>query len=81
MADVRMEHLKDENHVQKLQCGSSRLYSLTSPAPAATRTDRQADVTAGIRRRRLSSAASGGGHRRRDDRGGRTQGGHDGGVR
>ena len=31
MADVRMEHLKDENHVQKLQLGSSRLYSLTSP--------------------------------------------------
>jgi uncharacterized protein (DUF427 family) len=31
MADVRMEHLTDENHVQKLQLGSSRLYSLTSP--------------------------------------------------
>jgi uncharacterized protein (DUF427 family) len=31
MADVRMEHLRDEDHVQKLQLGSSRLYSLTSP--------------------------------------------------
>src|SRR5260370_13991565 len=31
IADVRMEHLKDENHAQKLQLGSSRLYSLTSP--------------------------------------------------
>jgi uncharacterized protein (DUF427 family) len=29
-ADVRMEHLQDENHAQKLQLGSSRLYSLTS---------------------------------------------------
>src|SRR6266436_7999491 len=29
--DVRMEYLHDENHVQKLQFGSSRLYSLTSP--------------------------------------------------
>ena len=28
--DVRMEHLQDENHAQKLQLGSSRLYSLTS---------------------------------------------------
>ena len=31
MSDVRMEHLQDDNHVQKLQFGSSRLYSLTSP--------------------------------------------------
>jgi uncharacterized protein (DUF427 family) len=31
MSDVRMEHLQDENHVQELQLGSSRLYSLTSP--------------------------------------------------
>src|SRR6202011_126615 len=30
-SDVRMEHLQDENHAQKLQLGSSRLYSLTSP--------------------------------------------------
>src|SRR4051795_4360000 len=29
-SDVRMEHLHDENHVQKLQFGSSRLYSLSS---------------------------------------------------
>jgi uncharacterized protein (DUF427 family) len=29
-ADVRMEHLQDENHVQKLQLGSSRLFSLNS---------------------------------------------------
>src|ERR1700759_2387975 len=29
-ADVRMEHLQDENHVQKLQFGSSRLFSLNS---------------------------------------------------
>jgi uncharacterized protein (DUF427 family) len=28
--DVRMEHLQDENHVQKLQLGSSRLFSLNS---------------------------------------------------
>src|ERR1700744_4890704 len=32
MADVRMEHLKDENHVQKLQFGSSRLFSLLCAA-------------------------------------------------
>ena len=31
MGDVRMEHLHDENHVQELQLGSSRLFSLTSP--------------------------------------------------
>src|ERR1700742_499687 len=31
MADVGMEYLQDENHVQKLQFGTSRLYSLTSP--------------------------------------------------
>jgi len=31
VVDVRIEHLKDENHVQKLQLGSSRLFSLTSP--------------------------------------------------
>jgi uncharacterized protein (DUF427 family) len=31
MSDVRLEHLQDENHVQKLQLGSSRLFSLTSP--------------------------------------------------
>src|SRR5260370_41518508 len=31
IADVRSEHLQDENHAQKLQLGSSRLYSLTSP--------------------------------------------------
>src|ERR1700756_3222643 len=30
MSDVRMEYLQDENHVQKLQFGSSRLYSLSS---------------------------------------------------
>src|ERR1700730_1486718 len=29
--DVRMEHLHDENHVQELQLGSSRLFSLRSP--------------------------------------------------
>ena len=29
-ADVRMDHLQDENHAQKLQLGSSRLFSLTS---------------------------------------------------
>jgi uncharacterized protein (DUF427 family) len=29
-ADVQMDHLQDENHVQKLQLGSSRLFSLTS---------------------------------------------------
>src|ERR1700737_5587899 len=29
-SDVRMEHLHDENHVQKLQFGSSRLHSVTS---------------------------------------------------
>src|SRR5246500_5720001 len=29
MSDVRMEYLQDENHVQKLQFGSSRLHSLT----------------------------------------------------
>ncbi|MCW2659385.1 MAG: hypothetical protein JWP83_537 [Mycobacterium sp.] len=29
-SDMRMDHLRDENHVQKLQFGSSRLYSLTS---------------------------------------------------
>src|ERR1700738_2123137 len=31
VSDVRMDHLRDENHVQKLQFGSSRKYSLTSP--------------------------------------------------
>src|ERR1700739_2097863 len=31
VTDVRMELLQDEDHVQKLQLGSSRLYSLTSP--------------------------------------------------
>jgi uncharacterized protein (DUF427 family) len=31
VSDVRMEHLIDENHVQELQFGSSRLFSLTSP--------------------------------------------------
>ena len=31
VGDVRMEHLQDESHVQKLQLGSSRLFSLTSP--------------------------------------------------
>ncbi len=31
VGDVRTEHLQDENHVQKLQLGSSRLFSLTSP--------------------------------------------------
>jgi uncharacterized protein (DUF427 family) len=31
VSDVRMERLKDENHAQKLQFGSSRLHSLTSP--------------------------------------------------
>src|SRR5580693_9269001 len=31
VVDVRIEHLQDENHVQKLQLGSSRLFSLTSP--------------------------------------------------
>src|SRR6202162_6626150 len=36
MSDVRMEHLQDENHVQKVQFGSSRLYSLTSPERTLT---------------------------------------------
>jgi uncharacterized protein (DUF427 family) len=31
VGDIRMEYLKDENHVQELQFGSSRLFSLTSP--------------------------------------------------
>jgi uncharacterized protein (DUF427 family) len=31
VGDVRMEHLHDESHVQELQLGSSRLFSLTSP--------------------------------------------------
>jgi len=31
VGDVRTEHLQDENHVQKLQLGSSRLFSLMSP--------------------------------------------------
>jgi uncharacterized protein (DUF427 family) len=31
VGDVRMEYLNDENHVQELQFGSSRLFSLTSP--------------------------------------------------
>jgi uncharacterized protein (DUF427 family) len=31
VGDVRMEYLHDENHVQELQFGSSRLFSLTSP--------------------------------------------------
>src|ERR1700744_4033841 len=30
LSDVRTEHLLDENHVQELQLGSSRLFSLTS---------------------------------------------------
>ncbi|MGB6512756.1 MAG: DUF427 domain-containing protein, partial [Mycobacterium sp.] len=30
MGDIRMEHLHDESHVQELQLGSSRLFSLTS---------------------------------------------------
>ena len=30
ISDVRMEHLLDEDHPQRLQLGSSRLYSLTS---------------------------------------------------
>lgn len=30
VSDVRTEHLLDENHVQELQLGSSRLFSLTS---------------------------------------------------
>ena len=40
MSDVRMEYLQDENHVQKLQFGSSRLYSLSSAGrtwPSAAR--------------------------------------------
>src|SRR5258708_19441314 len=32
-ADVRMDHLQDENHVQKLQLRSSRLFSFNSPEP------------------------------------------------
>src|SRR5271165_436650 len=39
-ADVRMELLQDEDHVQKLQLGSSRLYSLSSAGrtwPSAAR--------------------------------------------
>jgi len=31
VGDVHMEYLTDENHVQELQFGSSRLFSLTSP--------------------------------------------------
>src|ERR1700722_4876378 len=31
VGDVRMEYLHDEDHVQELQFGSSRLFSLTSP--------------------------------------------------
>src|ERR1700684_4103440 len=31
VGDIRMEYLHDENHVQELQFGSSRLFSLTSP--------------------------------------------------
>jgi uncharacterized protein (DUF427 family) len=31
VGDVRMEYLQDESHVQELQFGSSRLFSLTSP--------------------------------------------------
>jgi hypothetical protein len=35
-SDVRMDHLRDENHVQKLQFGSSRLYSPGPLPPVST---------------------------------------------
>ena len=52
MSDVRMEHLHDENHVQKLQFGSSRLYSLTSAErtwPSAARVYDSGPVAGSVR--------------------------------
>jgi len=51
-SDVRMDHLRDENHVQKLQFGSSRLYSLTSAErtwPSAARVYDSGPVAGSVR--------------------------------
>jgi len=51
-SDVRMEYLRDENHVQKLQFGSSRLYSLTSAErtwPSAARVYDSGPVAGSVR--------------------------------
>jgi uncharacterized protein (DUF427 family) len=51
-SDVRMEYLHDENHVQKLQFGSSRLYSLTSAErtwPSAARVYDSGPVAGSVR--------------------------------
>src|SRR3984893_6557056 len=52
VSDVRMEHLQDENHVQKVQFGSSRLYSLSSPErtwPSAARVYDSGPVAGSVR--------------------------------
>jgi hypothetical protein len=52
MSDVRMEYLQDENHVQKLQFGSSRLYSLSSAGrtwPSAARVYDSGRVAGSVR--------------------------------
>ena len=51
-SDVRMELLHDENHIQKLQFGSSRLYSLTSAErtrPSAARVFDSGPVAGSVR--------------------------------
>src|SRR6202021_17644 len=50
VGDIRMEYLHDEDHVQELQFGSSRLFSLTSPErtqKAAARLDDSGAVAGG----------------------------------
>jgi uncharacterized protein (DUF427 family) len=52
VADVRMEHLQDENHVQKLQFGASRLYSLSTAErtlPSAARLYESGPVAGSVR--------------------------------
>lgn len=56
LSDVRMEFLRDEDHPQKVEFGSSRLYSMTSPqgrtAPSAARvfdTDDTGPVAGSVR--------------------------------
>jgi len=44
MSDVRMEHLRDENHPQQLQFGPSRLHSLTTDRSSRTAAARVYDT-------------------------------------
>src|SRR5262249_1951345 len=51
-SDVRMHHLQDENHVQNVQFGSSRLFSLRSPQrtwPSAARVYDSGPVAGSVR--------------------------------